>query len=302
MNRHVDMAPDWLGGMILAALMLSAYVCTWLIARWRRGVPPLPYSRRRQVPWNGGDVLMVVLIYIVTVGLAGQMVALLFGRPPEMPTVEQAEAVNPIIPLVRTGTGWMLAVGFLAAVVVAPIVEEFLFRVVLQGWLEAVERRWRRALPMLRRAPLALGPILLTSFLFAMMHFRTAGPEMPQEYIVASLIAGMAAGLTTVGFAVALLMLRAGATAADLGWAPRKLLGDLRIGLVAFVAVVGPLYGLFIALQQWIPKSVSADPIPLFFFAMLLGVLYHRTRRMAPSVALHVALNLTSLVLLLAAG
>jgi membrane protease YdiL (CAAX protease family) len=296
------MAPDWLGGIILAALVLSVYVSIWLIARWRRGVPLVPYSPRRPVPWHGGDVLMVALVYVATSGLAGKVVVSWLGKPPVVQPAQHAEAVHPVVQLVRGG-GWMVAVGFLAAVVVAPIVEEFLFRVVLQGWFEAVERRWRRAMPELRRmAPPALGPILVTAFIFAMMHFRTAAPELPHEYVLAMLIAGMAASLTTMAFAIGLLTLRAGATAADLGWAPKELPGDVRRGLVALVAAAGPLYGLYLALQLLIPQNIASDPIPLFFFALILGVLYHRTHRLAPSLALHVGLNLTSLVLLLAAS
>ena len=74
------------------------------------------------------------------------------------------------------GSGWMLVAAGLMAVVVAPIVEEFFFRVLLQGWLEAGDRRRRRQLPQFRRLlPIGGGPIVLASLAFAALHIR--GPE-----------------------------------------------------------------------------------------------------------------------------
>jgi membrane protease YdiL (CAAX protease family) len=43
--------------------------------------------------------------------------------------------------------------------------------------------------------------------------------------------------------------------------------------------------------------GVAADPIALFVFALMLGVLYLRTHRIGPSIVAHMGLNLTSLML-----
>lgn len=98
------------------------------------------------------------------------------------------------------------------AIVVAPLVEEFLFRVVLQGWLEGFAGRLREQGITLLGASLWLPAVL-----FAAMHY-TAWP----------------------------------------------------------------------------------DPIPLLFFALGLGLLYRWTHRLAPIVTLHMCLNATSLVALVA--
>ena len=75
--------------------------------------------------------------------------------------------------LIAEGNVWVFLLCVISAAVVAPISEEFLFRVLLQGWLEALEHRWRRQMPTLRRLiPRGTGPILLTSLLFARLHFR----------------------------------------------------------------------------------------------------------------------------------
>jgi len=46
-----------------------------------------------------------------------------------------------------------------------------------------------------------------------------------------------------------------------------------------------------------LPPDVAPDPIPLFFFALALGILYLRTHRISAPITLHVALNGTSLAL-----
>ena len=63
-----------------------------------------------------------------------------------------------------------IAVAVVMAVIVAPLIEEFFFRVLLQGWLEAVWSRRRRKHPELRAAPLSWLPIVLPAALFALMH------------------------------------------------------------------------------------------------------------------------------------
>jgi hypothetical protein len=72
------------------------------------------------------------------------------------------------------------------------------------------------------------------------------------------------------------------------------------LGLAAFVAVV-PLiewlnYGSQKAADHFFgPDKVAGVPVPLFFFALVLGTLYYRTRRVAPSIIVHAALNAATL-------
>lgn len=69
----------------------------------------------------------------------------------------------------------ILTLATLLAVVVAPVFEEFAFRVVLQGWLESQEMRLRELRGHDGRQP-GLAPIVITSVLFAMLHFGY-GPD-----------------------------------------------------------------------------------------------------------------------------
>ena len=76
---------------------------------------------------------------------------------------------HPLIELAIRQPSQLWLIGF-CAVLVAPLVEEFFFRVVLQGWLERRQRsvpREDRLLPML---PTGVLPIVVSSFLFAAMH------------------------------------------------------------------------------------------------------------------------------------
>ena len=89
-----------------------------------------------------------------------------------------------------------------------------------------------------------------------------------------------------------------GSDGADFGFVPAKLWADVRLGLVAALAVVGPIQLLQVLLQTFVmPKEVAADPLSIFVFAAVLGTLYCRTHRIVPGITLHVALNLTSLTL-----
>ena len=91
----------------------------------------------------------------------------------EDPSANEKTAMNPLLVVLgkRHQPGILLVCGFVA-LVAAPVAEEFFFRLLLQGWLEAVEGRWRKRLRLLRWLPPALLPVLLTSALFAAGHFR----------------------------------------------------------------------------------------------------------------------------------
>ena len=74
---------------------------------------------------------------------------------------------HPLAKLVSEQNGpALVALAALSAIVVAPLSEELLFRVVLQGWLERVLRRRRRPWRSAHRVL----PILISSALFAGMH------------------------------------------------------------------------------------------------------------------------------------
>ncbi len=103
----------------------------------------------------------------------------------------EIESKHPLLELTRQRSGLgILVLATIAAVGIAPWFEEFVFRVLLQGWLEGEQVRLR-----LRRDPDAsevpgFSPLLIAAFLFAAMH-AAAGPD-PVAIFVLSLFLGYA--------------------------------------------------------------------------------------------------------------
>jgi membrane protease YdiL (CAAX protease family) len=186
---------------------------------------------------------------------------------------------------------------------VAPITEEMFFRVFLQGWMEKVERKLRRRIPFIRSImPLATIPILFSSLLFASAHFREAGPTEDVRKLLWVFMGNGVVSLASLLFGVLWLRYRAGAKAEDLGWVPNKFLSDVKLGVTTFAAIAVPIFCINMGLVKLLPEKYAPDPISIFFFAIVLGLLYNRTHRAAPSIAVHMALNATSLTLLLLMG
>ena len=268
------------------------------------------YPLLHPVPWGGFDLLVVLLFYLVVQSAVIGVERKVFGPDAFQHSVVQAsdeeDAAHPLTKLVAAANVWILLLCFVSAVVAAPVAEEFAFRVLLQGWFQALERRWRRKMPTLRRIlPRAAGPIFLASLLFGAMHFRVAGPPLDERSLVAMMIGNVVGNLLTLGFAIGYLRWHVGATAADLGWAPRKLPRDIGLGLIAFAAIVVPIFAIqyaLVALLAALKIPVAPDPIPLFLLAIVLGTLYFRTHRIMPSIVVHAALNATSLALELLRG
>ena len=103
----------------------------------------------------------------------------------------EIESKHPLLELTRQRSGLgIMVLATIAAVGIAPWFEEFVFRVLLQGWLEGEQVRLRlRRDPDASEAP-GFSPLLIASFLFAAMH-AAAGPD-PVAIFVLSLFLGYA--------------------------------------------------------------------------------------------------------------
>jgi hypothetical protein len=77
-----------------------------------------------------------------------------------------------------------------AAVGIAPWFEEFVFRVVLQGWLESEQVRLRKLRDPEASSVPGFAPLMISSFLFAALHAK-AGPD-PAAIFILSLFLGYA--------------------------------------------------------------------------------------------------------------
>ena len=299
--------------MIAVLLAASAGVWSWIFMRRQAGLPLIPLARRRPVPWLGRDVLFIFLIAWCLPGLAMLAANKFVGvktveesvKPAveNVKTAEKLETAHPAEDLLGSGNWRMVSVSIVLAVILAPILEEFLFRVVLQGWLEAIWSRNRRKRPELRHAPYSWLPLLLPAMLFALMHFRMGRAPPTPESLNTLLLAHavrIAASLLTLAVAITVLRVGVGATAADLGWQPQKLAADGKAAIATLFAVTPMLLLLQRALSIAAERAnipIAPDPIPLFFLALAFGFLYRRTHRIAPSLILHMAFNATSVAL-----
>jgi membrane protease YdiL (CAAX protease family) len=172
-----------------------------------------------------------------------------------------------------------------SAVVVAPLVEEVLFRVLLQGWLEACEARLLArkppAVPDQQPAGRPAGhgaavaadalpadpggtrpPQEVNPYSSAQLHSDSAGQGQP----TAEAISDQSQGHDDRRF-----------FGLPRGWWP-----ILASSLIFALVHIGH----------------GPAPVPLFVFALGLGYLYQRTHRLLPSLVAHMLLNLSSLVML----
>jgi membrane protease YdiL (CAAX protease family) len=291
---------------VVVFLAIGACLVAWAVIfeKWLSGKPLVEYQPRRRVPWRVWDILAIVGFYFVglfvVVHLADYCLPELSLSSAYRFGAGRSTTAHAIVQLMAVRHGNIILMCFIAGVAVSPIAEEMFFRVLLQGWLENIDRRGRRRLPMWRRLmPLGAMPIVVSSLVFASQHFRKAAPPLDVELLVFLFAGNSAMQLLTLIFGIVLVRWRAGARAADLGWSPEKFFADLRMGIITFVAIVVPIYGGQIGLAQLLPKQYAPDPITIFFFAVALGFLYFRTHRAAPPIALHMALNASSLLMAL---
>lgn len=290
----------------VALLAVSACLAVWtlVVARIGRGTAVLPYQPRRPVPWQGIDVLLLFVLYFTAqLGVVYSAIAWFDLGDIQPPAVSQEAVLHTDHPAARvlkeSGDPWALGLCIVAVVAVAAIIEEFLFRLVLQGWLEAIESWASERLPQFRAVVPGAAAVAISSILFAAVHYRPLQPRVDLRLILFGITAQAILSLLTLGFAAALLRFRTGATLVDLGVVRGKVASDLKLGLLAFLAVTPPVLLVNIAVKVLLPKDVVADPIPIFFLALALGILYCRTHRIVPSIVLHMAFNATGVAVAL---
>ena len=280
------------------------YVWIEIVQRLRKRRPVLAVNPRRQVPWNALDLLVLFLLAILLQGILVGVLQKTLGTDVFGPLLsDRSNDLSKAHPLqeIFVQAGWSIRIACtLIAVIVAPLCEEMVFRVIFQGWLEKTDRilrvRFRGLTRLCRWGTL---PVLISSFVFASFHFRFERTTVQGKDITLLLMLTFASfELVLLGIIVFALRLR-GATWSDLGWEPRRLLGDVWLGLSTFFAIAIPLFFghnlLTKVFQSFLPVYIAPDPIPLFFFAIVLGTLYLRTHRAVASITTHAAFNACSM-------
>ena len=288
----------------------------------------------RPVPWNGFDVFLIIFGHLC---LQMAMGAFLLSRPTVSTDCGSAGCVpasefHPLIVLIQdivsSGRYEWLLIPFLAAVVVAPLVEEFIYRVLFQGYCEKLERQSRqhlraegRARGMIIKSPFPSGlfTVFMPALVFAAVHYRPEGDSaMTVEFLLPMMLVLGVSNTITLICAIIYLKLR-GARWSDLGmsFSPRTagsgakrsaavrgprakragatLKKDLLAGLLSFLLVLPVLLVLHPIASFYLGPRL-ADPVLIFAFAVPLGLLYFRQRRYFQIVAMHAALNCYSFI------
>lgn len=354
-----------LGTLIAAALAaLSAISWAWLAARAQRGDALIEYRPRRPVPWTGGDLCLVVLIFLfanvlasaclpmsdraavsaaaddpepefaqhaddaarldqfelkLAAGATANLIALVFaaawlvgrrgaalsdfGLARDLVVHDVAVGVvgfvavslpvyalqfllshfssrqHPIIEtLGQQPDDWLFLLSGLSAVAVAPVAEEFFFRVLLQGWLESLgEAPQPHAGMRIEADPEATG---------------LAWPSEPPAGEKAPDAAGLPARTAESPARSAVFddAFRSPATDDTTASRPLKTRPNPPWDTAA-IFLTSLVFALLHVGQGW-------APVPLFFLSLALGWLYQRTHRLLPSLVVHVCLNGCSLLML----
>ena len=236
--------------------------------------------------------LLIWFVAQIACGIVGVAVEGLTSssQPSPAAVVEQKDHGHPVFQLIEHGkkSPMVFLVAFLTLVVVAPLIEEFLFRLLFQGWLEAKLSQ--------SQVPYASGiAIVIVSLFFAVLH---AGNSMDMSTLMlfcmfAAVIVSHLL-LFTLGI-VYLVAVRNVRTTAWFGtqrfFRPQFLTGASQC-LLALLFLFGISAGL-----DWAFPNTNTDPVPIFFFSLVLGTLYSRTQNITYCVLLHACLNAMSLTI-----
>lgn len=250
--------------LIRAEATLAAAVISVALVRWRTGAPwqDLGFAFRSA----GGDLRVGLLAFAMLAPLVYGLQWLL---------VQWLPSAHPLIVLLKQRhEPLVLGLTGVTAVIVAPVTEEYFFRVLLQGWLESLTTwvRWSGVAGVGRQpdgshtgplAPAVGRPAGGDSNSLANLG-RT--PTVRQED-------GVVGEATTA-----------------VGLAP-----DVRPAVPPAVWPIAVSAGIFAALHA----AHGPDPLPLFLLAVGLGYLYQRTHRILPCIVVHFLLNACSFARLL---
>ena len=133
------------------------------------------FGKRQPIFWNGFDVFLLFFLWLTMMSVGtGIMLQILVGQQHSDQPV-QATTEHPLSQLLEQGkkSPIILLVAFFSGVLIATLTEEFLFRLVFQGWLT-------------KKLNNGLFSIVIVSFLFALAHAgkRTVQPVDIQFYSI----------------------------------------------------------------------------------------------------------------------
>ena len=252
---QIDEMPANHRGLLLAVdssikIISVAFLLVWLTKRRHANLHDLGWNKHhlpRDIRAGVGAFFMLVCPVMALQALLNQL-KLIPGEHPIMKMWHDSPTI------------WQHVAILITAVVVAPLVEEFFFRVLVQGWLENVSFLLPRILEHRAR------------------HADSA-----------------ANGLGQLRREESIEYLLFGGAPAQRSFATSSVLGELhkRTRRARYVPII--CSSLLFATAHW---GHGPAPIPLFLLSLGLGYLYQRTHRILPCIMVHMLLNSLSVSLL----
>lgn len=255
-----SMTPDQFvfNGLVVSAIMVGFVVIAmaWLISDGRADRHDLGLTDNRAQFWKDiASGVVACLAALLPIYVINFSLVITFHSQKQHPIVEN---------LIENSSPEMLLMGFVSAVLAAPLFEEFTFRVLLQGWLERVEdERLSFHATSRQDFPVEEEPGTAEPTNGEIFERFSAEPTLPEGMVVI----GQPPPRPEHGWLSAL----------PHGWTP--------------ILVSSVFFGL-----AHIGHGVA--PVPLMFLGVVLGYLYQRTHRIVPSIVAHMLFNAYSMTLL----
>ncbi|MDR0391021.1 MAG: CPBP family intramembrane metalloprotease [Planctomycetaceae bacterium] len=199
---------------------------------------------------------------------------------------------HPLIQLLKKDKRILtILIVFMCAVIAAPLWEEFLFRGVLITWLidstteHLPKLGYNNTSTKLVSTTLA---IILPASLFAIQH--AGGKNENSTSILFMLIfVSMLTNFIMLAFGTFYLTIIRKFTLAQIGFQSIKKI-DIWIAFIVSIILIPIILLLTFKLREMFPELVI-DPVPLFIFAIVLGIIFLITRRLLPCILMHTFLN-----------
>ncbi|MDO4584424.1 MAG: CPBP family glutamic-type intramembrane protease [Planctomycetia bacterium] len=288
--------------LLLAWSVMLLFCLSWgwlWFHRLRERRPLLPSQNRlRRVSWKFQDVALILAMFLFFPTLFMEIFAFTQSettlRELRFPTVtsetETFQTHHPLQEFLQKNPScWKFVFAFFFAAGIVPLTEEFVFRLVLQGWVEARERERFPAQKAGWRA------VFIVAVLFSLLHLRLGTPLYPSEKAMGFQFSMSAlAEMTTVLLGI-LLLRSTGSSWKMMGFDRTRWKSDLQLGILAFSLVALPTYCLQAFLSWLLAGICSPDAVTLLPISIVFGILYWRTKRLLPSVTVHVLLNAVSI-------
>jgi membrane protease YdiL (CAAX protease family) len=194
-----------------------------------------------------------------------------------------------------------ILIAFICVVISAPLIEEFLYRGVLTGWLTESAKIYLPQLGFENKTSIAstIVALVFPALYFAWLH---AGEhKFEDDALLPMIIAMSLANFIMLFVGIFYLTKVRNFTPDQIGLQMDKMRFDILVAIAISILAIPPLFALTNYCKLMFPDNVI-DPIPIFFLAILLGSIFIITRRILPCIIIHALLNTVSFMVIIIYG